>query len=92
LYVLSLCCFYFQSSGAVPVKEQTVISYILEAAQDGHEINWARFCSEIGLTIEIALQIRSAITKIGSRDRLKPIKEGLPETVSFYFIKSKYPW
>lgn len=70
------------------VKEQTVISYILEAARDGNEINWARFCSEIGLTIEAASQIRCAITKVGSRDRLKPIKEELPENVSYEQIKT----
>lgn len=77
-------CVYFQITSGV--KEQTVISYILEAARDGYEMNWARFCNEIGLTIETASQIRSAITKVGSRDRLKPIKEELPETVSFFVM------
>ncbi|PKA61813.1 Mediator of RNA polymerase II transcription subunit 34 [Apostasia shenzhenica] len=71
-----------------PIKEQTVISYILDAAETGSEVDWARFCMEIGLTLEIISQIRSAVTKIGSRERLKPIKEELPETVSYEHIKT----
>ncbi|PKU63569.1 Mediator of RNA polymerase II transcription subunit 34 [Dendrobium catenatum] len=73
---------------SVPIKEQTVISYILEAAQTGCEVDWVRFCSEIGLTLEIVSQIRSAVSKIGSRDRLKPIKEELTENVSYEHIKT----
>lgn len=73
---------------SAPIKEQTVISYILDAAQDGCEINWTRFCGEIGLTPEIVSQIRFIVAKIGSRDRLKPIKEELPETVSYEHIKA----
>ncbi|KAL0911570.1 hypothetical protein M5K25_019719 [Dendrobium thyrsiflorum] len=73
---------------SVPIKEQTVISYILEAAQTGCEVDWVRFCTEIGLTLEIISQIRSAVSKIGSRDRLKPIKEELTENVSYEQIKT----
>ncbi|KAK8961576.1 hypothetical protein KSP40_PGU009563 [Platanthera guangdongensis] len=69
---------------SVPLKEQTIISYILEAAHTGYEVDWARFCSEIGLTLEIFSQIHSTVSKIGSRERLKPIKEELPENVSFF--------
>jgi hypothetical protein len=65
----------------VPIKEQTVIQYILDAARDGCEMNWSRFCEETGLTLEIASQIRLAIAKVGSRDKLKPIKDELPENV-----------
>lgn len=72
---------------SVPIKEQTVISYILEAAHTGCEVDWVRFCTEIGLTLEIFLQIRSAVSKIGSRERLKPIKEELTENVSYEHIK-----
>lgn len=72
---------------AVPIKEQTVISYILDAARDGCEMNWNRFCEETGLTHEIASQIRLAIAKVGSRDKLKPIKEELPENVTYEMIK-----
>ncbi|KAG8099080.1 hypothetical protein GUJ93_ZPchr0013g37483 [Zizania palustris] len=73
---------------AVPIKEQTVISYILDAARDGCEMNWSRFCEELGLTLEIASQIRLAITKVGSPEKLKPIKEELPENVTYEMIKT----
>ncbi|VAH42145.1 unnamed protein product [Triticum turgidum subsp. durum] len=72
---------------AVPIKEQTVISYILDAARDGCEMNWNRFFEETGLTPEIASQIRLAIAKVGSRERMKPIKEELPENVTYEMIK-----
>lgn len=65
----------------MPIKEQTVISYILDAARDGCEMNWNRFFEETGLTPEIASQIRLAIAKVGSRERMRPIKEELPENV-----------
>ena len=65
----------------MPIKEKTVISYILDAARDGCEMNWNRFCEETGLTLEIVSQIRLAIAKVGSRDRMKPIKDEVPENV-----------
>ncbi|KAG0477517.1 hypothetical protein HPP92_014358 [Vanilla planifolia] len=71
-----------------PIKEQTVISYILEAAQTGRELDWARFCLDTGLTLQIISLIRAAISKIGSRERLKPIKEELPEMVTYEHIKT----
>ncbi|KAK8942572.1 hypothetical protein KSP39_PZI008820 [Platanthera zijinensis] len=73
---------------SVPLKEQTVISYILEAAHTGYEVDWARFCAEIGLTLEIFSQIHFTVSKIGSRERLKPIKEELPENVTYEQIKT----
>jgi ATP-dependent DNA helicase RecQ len=44
-------------------------------------MDWSRFCREVGLTPDIATAIRLAISKVGSRDKLKPIKEELPENV-----------
>ncbi|KAF3331881.1 mediator of RNA polymerase II transcription subunit 34-like isoform X1 [Carex littledalei] len=76
------------SGRAAPIKEQTVISYVLEAARDGCEVNWVRFCEEIGLSVDIASQIGTAISKVGARDRLKPIKEELPENVTYDMIKA----
>ncbi|KAG2639100.1 hypothetical protein PVAP13_2NG634500 [Panicum virgatum] len=73
---------------AVPIKEQTVIAYILDAAREGCELDWSRFCREVGLTPEIASGIRLAISKVGSRDKLKPIKEELPENVTYDMIKT----
>ncbi|PIA41022.1 hypothetical protein AQUCO_02300062v1 [Aquilegia coerulea] len=72
---------------AAPIKEGTVFGYILDAAQEGYEINWKRFCEEIGMTQDIFLNIQGAILKVGSRERLKPIKEELPEQVSYSHIK-----
>ncbi|KAJ9167340.1 hypothetical protein P3X46_022003, partial [Hevea brasiliensis] len=69
-------------------KEQTVCEYLLDAAQDGFEINWIRFCCEIGLTREIFVDIQAAINKVGSRDKLKPIKNELPENISYTHIKT----
>lgn len=45
-------------------------------------MDWSRFCEEVGLTHEIASQIRLAITKLGSHEKLKPIKDELPENVT----------
>ncbi|CAL5061003.1 unnamed protein product [Urochloa decumbens] len=73
---------------AVPIKEKTVIAYILDAAREGCEMDWSRFCREVGLTPEIASGIRLAIAKVGSRDKLKPIKEDLPENVTYDMIKT----
>ncbi|KAF3792903.1 ATP-dependent DNA helicase [Nymphaea thermarum] len=70
-----------------PIKQETVVEYILEAAREGHAINWVRFCEEIGLTKEIAEDIQGAISKVG-RDRLKPIKNELPDCVSYLQIKT----
>ena len=46
-------------------------------------MDWTRFCEEIGLTREVFTNIQATILKVGSRDRLKPIKDELPEEVSF---------
>ncbi|CAN6206495.1 unnamed protein product [Urochloa humidicola] len=73
---------------AVPIKEKTVIAYILDAAREGCEMDWSRFCREVGLTPEIASGIRLAISKVGSRDKLKPIKEELQENVTYDMIKT----
>ncbi|CAN6219965.1 unnamed protein product [Urochloa humidicola] len=73
---------------AVPIKENTVIAYILDAAREGCEMDWSRFCREVGLTPEIASGIRLAIAKVGSRDKLKPVKEELPENVTYDMIKT----
>uniref|UniRef100_A0A1D1YAD1 ATP-dependent DNA helicase n=1 Tax=Anthurium amnicola TaxID=1678845 RepID=A0A1D1YAD1_9ARAE len=72
---------------SAPIKERTVFEYILEAARERYEINWGRLCGEIGLTSETISEIHRAIQKIGSRDRMKPIKEELPEHVTYDHIK-----
>lgn len=44
-----------------------------------------RLCDELGLTIEIFSAIKDAIVKVGSKEKLKPIKNELPEDVSLMF-------
>ncbi|KAL8531340.1 hypothetical protein ACS0TY_008097 [Phlomoides rotata] len=75
----------FPGRGA-PIKEETVYEYILEAGRDGCSIDWARFCGEIRLTQEILKNIQDAISKVG-KEKLKPIKNELPEEVSYVQIK-----
>lgn len=71
----------------VPIKESTVLDYILEVAKVGFEVNWVRFCKEAGFTYNIAKEIQVGISKAGSRDKLKPIKEQVPEFVTYSHIK-----
>ncbi|KAH9308956.1 hypothetical protein KI387_036867, partial [Taxus chinensis] len=71
-----------------PVKDSTIIEYILEVGRAGYDVNWTRFCKETGLTHKIAKEIRVGIDKAGSKERLKPIKEQLPEFVSYTHIKT----
>lgn len=69
------------------IKEQTVLSYLLEAIQEGLPTDWPRLCEEVELTREMFSNIRDAVTKVGSTDKLKPIKDELPENVSYAHIK-----
>lgn len=71
---------------SAPIKVQTVVGYILDAARQGCAIDWMRFSEEIGLTQEAFINIQLAIMKVGSKDKLKPIKDELPEEVSYTHI------
>ncbi|CAH9073440.1 unnamed protein product [Cuscuta europaea] len=72
---------------AAPVKEQTIFSYILEAAREGYPFNWTRFCDESGLTQEIFSNIATVVSKVG-KEKLKPIKSELPEEVTYPQIQA----
>lgn len=72
---------------ASPIKEQTVLEHIFEAAREGCAIDWRRLCEEIELTYEIFKNIQDAVSKVGS-EKLKPIKEELPEEVTYPQIKA----
>lgn len=76
--------FYSQNfpGRSAPIKEGTVVEYLLEAAQGGLQIEWTRLCGEVGLSRERLSEIEGAISKVGSREKLKPIKDELPEDVS----------
>ncbi|CAL8160271.1 unnamed protein product [Prunus armeniaca] len=71
-----------------PIKEQTVHEYLMDAAQEGCEIDWIRLCDEVGLTRKVLSDIQCAILKVGSSEKLKPIKEELPEDISYGHIKT----
>ncbi|KAK2980419.1 hypothetical protein RJ640_025265 [Escallonia rubra] len=73
---------------SAPIKEGTVLSYILDAAREGCEIDWTRFCEEIGLKQEAFVNIEGAILKVGSKDKMKPLKDELPEEVTYTHIKA----
>jgi ATP-dependent DNA helicase RecQ len=67
---------------SAPIQEQTVAGYLLDAAQEGLPFDWTRFCEAIGLQHDFMSAIQGAIVKVGSADKLKPIKNELPEEVS----------
>ncbi|KAL0544651.1 hypothetical protein IC582_019769 [Cucumis melo] len=73
---------------SAPIKETTVSGYIVDAAQEGYEIDWTKFCDEIGFTCQIFSDIQSAVTKVGSAEKLKPIKSELPEEINYAHIKT----
>ena len=59
----------------IPMKESTVLEYILEVARIGYEVNWVCFCKESRLAYKILKDIQVGINKASSRKKLKPIKE-----------------
>ncbi|KAL2943317.1 Werner syndrome ATP-dependent helicase-like protein [Bienertia sinuspersici] len=73
---------------SAPIKEGTVLSYLLEAFQEGLATDWLRFSAEIGLTPEMYISICDAVKKVGSTEKLKPIKDELPENISYSHIKA----
>ncbi|KAJ7514132.1 hypothetical protein O6H91_23G029400 [Diphasiastrum complanatum] len=70
-----------------PIKEDTVVEYIFDCIRAGYEIDWDRFCRETDYAMEVANEIKVAVQKTGSKELLKPIKENLPESVSYRHIK-----
>ncbi len=60
----------------------TVQDHILRCARDGFDINWREIVSE-----EEEACILETIQKVGI-EKLKPIKEVLPEEISYYAIKA----
>lgn len=60
----------------------TVQDHILRCAREGYAINWREILSE-----EEEACIREALDRVGG-DKLKPIKEALPEEISYFAIKA----
>ncbi|MCO5604622.1 hypothetical protein L7F22_058791 [Adiantum nelumboides] len=69
-----------------PLKEETVAEYIVECCRFGFELNWQRFSKETGFD-KVFKEVRAGVERAGNRDRLKPIKEQVPEHVSYLHIK-----
>lgn len=63
------------------LKETTVEQHIFQGAIEGHEIKW-----ETVLPNSIEILIKETISEIGG-EKLKPLKEALPEEVSYFHIK-----
>lgn len=70
-----------------PILENTVISYLCDCIKAGYEVDWGRFCDEVGFTRETALAVRAAVERAGSTELLKPIKEQAPEHITYRDIK-----
>lgn len=64
-----------------------MIGYITECATAGYDLDWDRFREEAGFTQEMVEPIRTAIGKVGSTELLKPVKEKLPESITYGHIK-----
>ncbi|CAH1417998.1 unnamed protein product [Lactuca virosa] len=73
---------------SAPIKVGTVLGYVLDAAREGCAVDWGRFFNEIGLTQQIAANVKAAVLKVGSKEKLKPIKDELPEEVEYFHIKA----
>ena len=59
----------------------TVENHLIQCAQQGMEVDFSRL-----IPSEYILLLEKAVEEAG-RDRLKPIKELLPEEVSYFMIK-----
>ena len=60
----------------------TVQDHLLRCAREGYELNWREL-----VTVEEEELIRAAIKDLGT-EKLKPIKEALPEHISYLAIKA----
>jgi ATP-dependent DNA helicase RecQ len=59
----------------------TVENHLIQCAQQGMDVDFTKLIPE-----EVIPLLEKAVAEIG-RDRLKPIKEQLPEEVSYFMIK-----
>ncbi|UOY93022.1 DNA helicase RecQ [Ectobacillus sp. JY-23] len=60
----------------------TIENHILQCAEEGKEVQWEHFLSQ-----EQEATIRKVIIELGG-EKLKPLKEALPEDVSYFAIKT----
>lgn len=64
-----------------PIKEDTVIEYVCDCIKASYEVDWDRFCHDVGFTRKAAIEVRAAVEKAGSKELLRPIKDQAPEHV-----------
>ncbi|AFS79627.1 ATP-dependent DNA helicase RecQ [Gottschalkia acidurici 9a] len=64
------------------LTEETVLKHLMKLEEDGKDIDWSSFVSDT----EKEKMILEAIKKVG-REKLKPIKESLPDDISYLDIK-----
>jgi ATP-dependent DNA helicase RecQ len=64
------------------LSPQTVENHLLRCASEGMDINWNELIPE-----QYEPLIEEAIQKVGA-EKLKPIKEQLPEEISYFMIKA----
>ncbi len=64
------------------VTERTIEGHLLKCPGDGLEVDWSRF-----VPAEFEPSIQRAVEQAG-RERLTPIKELLPEEISFFMIRA----
>ena len=64
------------------LTKDTILNHLLKSQDEGEEINWAKI-----VDFEIEEKVLAVIDEVGG-DKLKPIKENLPEEISYYDIKT----
>lgn len=64
------------------IKKDTVLTHFVKCQEEGKEINWEDFIDE-----DIEKQVLEVINDVGT-EYLKPIKEKLPNDISYYDIKT----
>lgn len=69
-----------------PIKEETVADYIMDCCKLGYKLDWQRFSDETGFS-KVVKEVEAGVERAGVVDRLKPIKEQVPEHVSYLHIK-----
>ena len=64
------------------MAERTIESHLIKCADEGMEVNWDAF-----IPTQYEAEIAAAVTEAGT-DRLTPIKELLPDEISFFMIRA----
>lgn len=64
------------------LNTRTVEGHIIQAATEGMEIDWDRLFSS-----EVEVTVMEKVDEIGA-EKLTPLKEALPEDISFFMIKA----